>query len=145
MNHDLRKLSREWFEVVWNRRDDAGIARLAVPGVICHGFDEAAAPSPGLETFLKMRQAFLSAFPDIHVVVEDVLVDGSQTAMRISFSGTHTGQGIGIAPTGKRIKATAISIARWESGQIVEAWNEVDAAGMMQQLQSPSAKLKVAQ
>jgi len=143
MGHDLRALSREWFDVVWNRRDDAGIAKLASPQMICHGLDAAGKTAPGLDTFLQMRRAFLSAFPDIRVTVDDVLLDGDKTAIRISFTGTHHGDGIGVAPTGNVFTSTAIVIARWRDGKIVEAWNELDVAGMMRQLQSPTAKLKV--
>jgi hypothetical protein len=80
MAYDLRAMSREWFDVVWNKRDDAGIARLASSQMICHGLDAGGKPAPGLDTFLQKRKAFLSAFPDIRVTVEDVLLDGNKTA-----------------------------------------------------------------
>ena len=143
MAYDLRAMSREWFDVVWNRRDDAGIAKLASPQMVCHGLDAGVANTPGLEMFLQMRKAFLSAFPDIRVTVDDVLVEGDKTAIRISFTGTHRGDGIGVPPTGNVFTSTAIIIAHWRDGKIVEAWNELDTAGMMRQLQTPAAKLKV--
>jgi steroid delta-isomerase-like uncharacterized protein len=142
MAKDIRALSREWFEVVWNNRDDSGIERLAAPDVIVNGLDESGKPVIGTQLFRKFRAAFLSAFPDIHIDVEDVMVEGDKTAVRLRFSGTHTGQGIGIPPTGNPFTATAIVIIRWREGKIAESWNEFDAAGMTRQLQAPAAKLR---
>ena len=142
MPHDIRKLSRDWFEIVWNQKDDSGIGRLAASDVVVHGLDESGNPQKGTDLFKKFRRAFLSAFPDIHVDVEDVLVESDKTAIRLKFSGTHTGEGIAIPPTGRKFVATAIVIVRWRDGKIAESWNEFDATGMMRQLQSPVAKLR---
>jgi steroid delta-isomerase-like uncharacterized protein len=142
MTQDVRALSREWFEQVWNRRDESAIARLASSQVICHGLGEDRQPVQGLDQFLRFRRAFLSAFPDVKVQVGDILVDGDKAAIRFTITGTHTGEGIGLPPTGRGFTASAMVICRWQNGQVVEAWNEFDAAGMMQQLQSPQAKLR---
>jgi predicted ester cyclase len=70
------------------------------------------------------------------------MLEGNKTAVRLKFFGTHTGDGIGIPPTGKTFTSTAIVIIRWQNGKIAESWNEFDAAGMMRQLQSSTAKLR---
>jgi steroid delta-isomerase-like uncharacterized protein len=142
MIHDIRALSREWFESVWNQRDDSAIARLASPGVVCLGLGEDRQPAHGFDQFKRFRQGILSAFPDLKVDVQDVLVDGDKSAVRLSFTGTHTGDGIGVPPSSRTFVASAIVILRWQDGRIIEAWNEFDAAGMMRQLQTPSAKLR---
>lgn len=56
------------------------------------------------------------------------------TAVRLTVEGTHTGEGMGIPPTGRRVSIGAIVMCRWQDGRIAEAWNEYDALGMMQQL-----------
>lgn len=53
---------------------------------------------------------------------------------RWTFRGTHTGELMGIAPTGKQVTVTGISIDRVVGGKIVEEWNEMDDLGMMEQL-----------
>jgi predicted ester cyclase len=143
MTHDIRALSREWFERVWNQRDESAITDLASPQLVCRGLGEEGQSVQGLDEFKQFRSAFVNAFPDLKVRVEDVLVDGDQSAIRLSFTGTLTGDGIGIAPNGRTFFSTAIVIVRWKNGQIVEAWNEFDGAGMMRQLQSTEAKLRV--
>jgi len=142
MSHDIGALSRQWFESVWNRRDESAIDRLASPQAVTQGLTEDGQPSHGLDHFKRFRQGFLSAFPDLKIDVEDVLVDREKSAVRLSFSGTHTGDGIGVPPTGRRFISSAIVIFRWQDGKVVEAWNEFDAAGMMRQLQAPAAMLR---
>jgi predicted ester cyclase len=59
--------------------------------------------------------------------------------VRILATGTHTGDGLGIPPTGRPVRATGIIIMRWDdSGRIAEGWNEFDAAGMQRQLAAPA-------
>jgi predicted ester cyclase len=99
-------------------------------------------PVRGFDLFSVFRKAFLAAFPDIKVNVDDVLVEGEKSAVRLTFSGTHTGDGIGVPATGRRFVSSAIVIMRWQDGKIVEGWNEFDAAGMMRQLQAREAKLR---
>lgn len=142
MKTDNKALSYEWFEYVWNKKDDSAVTRLASPRLICHGLSEDPQPTQTVDAFLRFRQGLLSAFPDIFVRVEDVLVDGDKTAIRLTFSGTHTCDGIGIPPTNRRFTATAIVIGIWKDGKVVESWNEFDAAGMMRQLQAPTAQLR---
>jgi predicted ester cyclase len=142
MAHDLRQLSREWFEQVWNHRDESTIRRLADPQVRYQGLGENGGVAVGYDQLMQFRAALLSAFPDLRCNVEDVLVDGDKSAVRVVLTGTHTGEGIGIPPTGQPITATGIVILRWQDGRIVEGWNEFDAAGMQRQLHAPTCKLR---
>lgn len=142
MKYDLKALSRQWFEEVWNNRNEAAIDRLASPDVVVHGLSENAEPARGTALFRQFWRGFLSAFPDLKAKVEDVLLEGDKTAVRLSFTGTHTGQGIGVEPTRRPFRTTAIVIVRWRDGKIIESWNEFDAAGMMRQLQAPDSRLR---
>ena len=59
---------------------------------------------------------------------------GGKVTGRGTQRGTHRGELRGIAPTGKHVMVTAISICRIEEGKFAEAWQNVDAFGLMQQL-----------
>jgi predicted ester cyclase len=146
MPHDLRELSRQWFERAWNQRDDSVMPQMIAPAAKLHGLAEDGQTLRGPEEFAHFRRAFLSAFDDLHLDVEDILVDRDQTAIRMSFTATHTGEGLPLPPTHRRLRATAIVVLRWnDDGQVVEAWNEFDAAGMMRQLTASNAStLRVA-
>ena len=134
MSHDLAALSRRWFEEVWNRRNIGIIREMATDPLLIHGLSEDRQRRDSREDFRKFHAMFVGAFPDLKVNVEDVLVDGDRSAVRLSFTGTHHGAHLGIAPTGRPFKATAIVIIRWENGKLAEGWNEFDADGMMKQL-----------
>jgi steroid delta-isomerase-like uncharacterized protein len=137
--HDLRALARRWFARVWNQKNAATIDEMMAPNCIIHGLSEEGETMRGPAQFRRFYEPFRSAFPDIRIDVEDVLLDGRQTAVRISAAGTHTGEGLGIPPTGRPVRATGIIIMRWDdSGRIAEGWNEFDAAGMQRQLMTPA-------
>ena len=84
-----------------------------------------------LKQFIK---SVLVAFPDARYTVEDQLADGGKVLTRWSFTGTHKGELMGIAPTGKPVRISGMVIDRIVDGKIVEEWEEWDALGMMQQL-----------
>jgi len=75
-----------------------------------------------------------TAFPDFHAEVRDMIAEGDKVAVHWTWSGTHTGEFMGIAPTGRQIAITGISIHRFANGKIVESWTSYDSLGMMQQI-----------
>jgi steroid delta-isomerase-like uncharacterized protein len=77
---------------------------------------------------------YLSAFPDGHTTVEDLISDGEKVAYRWTFRGTHQGELMGIPPTGKQVTITGITINRVSRGKVEEQWNNFDQLGMLQQL-----------
>lgn len=84
-----------------------------------------------------MRQLvtwFLTAFPDFRVTIEDLIAEGDKVVFRSRRTGTHKGEWLGIAATGKQVTWTYITICRIEGGRIMEEWAEGDYLGLMQQL-----------
>jgi steroid delta-isomerase-like uncharacterized protein len=77
---------------------------------------------------------YLSAFPDGRTTVEDSIAEGDKVAYRWTFRGTHQGELMGIAPTGKQVEITGITINRISGGKVEEQWNNFDQLGMLQQL-----------
>ena len=78
--------------------------------------------------------SLLAAFPDGRWTIEGQVAEGDKVATRWSFTGTHQGELMGVAPTGKRVTASGMVIDRIVEGKIVEEWEEWDALGMMQQM-----------
>ena len=74
--------------------------------------------APGLEGF---RQGFnygLSAFSDFQHTIEDQITEGDKVATRLTASGVHTGDFLGVPPTGKRVTMTGIAIRRIVDGKV---------------------------
>ena len=74
------------------------------------------------------------AFPDHHFTVEDMIVEGNKVVTRATARGTHKGDFMGIAPTGKQFTMMGIWIYYIADGKIIEDWEVLDQLGMMQQL-----------
>ena len=110
---------------------DAMIAAFETEAII-HTSSSAAPLS--VEDFKQLGGVFLSAFPDGTVTVDDLLEDADKVVSRITFRGTHTGELMGIAPTGKTVSVSEIIIDRFTDGRIVESWRLFDRMGMMEQL-----------
>ena len=91
-------------------------------------------PAMGVEEWTGMARMFYAAFPDGTHTIEEVLEDGDRVLSRGSFSGTHTGEFMGTAPTGKTITVTEMTLDRFTDGKLVEHRGEADMLGLMQQL-----------
>ena len=93
------------------------------------------APGPlTLDGFKQFGRVFLSAFPGGRSTVEDVIAEGDKVVSRITYRGTHTGDLMGIPPTGKSITMAETIVDRFTDGKIVESWRLFDQMAMMQQL-----------
>jgi predicted ester cyclase len=88
----------------------------------------------GLDQFKQLIEQFFVAFPDLHADVDDVLVSGDKVVVRLTASGTQTGELMGIPASGKHVTWTDILIYRVAGGKIVEEWFSGDYLGLMQQI-----------
>ncbi len=74
------------------------------------------------------------AFPDLDVVVDQVIADGDKVAVRWTARGTNTGNGNGITATGKSVETSGIALFRFEDGKVAEEWVSADTLGLLRQL-----------
>lgn len=125
------KQRRVWEEVV-NKGNLAVIPELFAPNYFFRSplGIEVKGPEDFKQTVAMMR----TAFPDIHVTIDDILAEGDKVATRFTMTGTFKGEFTGIAPTGKKFTATGIIITRWVGGKEVEAWESLDTLAFFQQL-----------
>ncbi len=78
--------------------------------------------------------ATFDAFPDLQRPVEDLVAEDDRVVARWTSVGTHSGDFMGIPPTGKRLVTSGITVFRIEDGMIAEEWSESDMLGMLQQV-----------
>lgn len=88
----------------------------------------------GIEGAKAAHQIMLTGFPDYQTVINDLIAESDRVVARITMSGTHTGNFMGIPATGKRVEFTGIYIARIADGKIVEHWGEEDGVSLLSQL-----------
>jgi steroid delta-isomerase-like uncharacterized protein len=86
------------------------------------------------EAFRKFFTTAMAAFPDLRFNMQDQIAEGDKVVTRYQITGTHRGEFMGIAPTGKQIAITGICLDRIARGTVVEEWDEWDALSMIRQL-----------
>jgi SnoaL-like polyketide cyclase len=129
---DAKKIVRQAFEEPWKGDLDV-VDKYIAPGYI--GYDPSL-PEPlrGPEAVKANFQTYKDAFTGAHIKVDDQIQDGDRVATRWTGRGTHTGELNGIAPTGKEVTVTGLTISRLEGDKIVEEWIIWDTLGMLVQL-----------
>ena len=131
MSTENKALVRRWFEEVWNKGRVAAIDEMLAADAPIHGLGVDFYGPAGFKPF---HAAYRNAFPDVTIQVDDIVAEGSIVAARWSGTGTHHGEGLGFAATGRQVQFSGMSFIRVENGTLVEAWNNFDQLGMRQQL-----------
>ncbi len=126
-----RALIERWFEEVWNQKRADAIDELLAADAQMHGLG---AEMRGPAGFKPFHARFCAALSELQVTVEDVIEEGDKVAVRISVRARHTGAGLGVPPTMKRVAVEGLAIARIREGRVVEGWNALDQLGMFVQL-----------
>ncbi|MCG2622927.1 ester cyclase [Arthrobacter sp. I2-34] len=86
----------------------------------------------GIRFFVNVMR---TAFPDITVkTLEPALVDGDLEAVHVVLTGTHQGELMGVAPTGRTVEFGGIDIIRTKDGKVTEHWGATDMLGLMKQI-----------
>lgn len=88
-------------------------------------------PREQLKQFVAMWKA---AFPDGYVEISDIIAEGDRVVSRSTLHGTHSGEFLGIPPSGNQINYEIIDIARIVDGKCVEHWAASDNLKLLQQL-----------
>jgi len=124
----VRRLLEEPWTGNWNVIDEA-----VAPGYV--GYDPAV-PEPirGPAGVRANIQQYIDGFSDARITVDDQIAEGDKVATRWTGRGTQTGEISGIAPTGKQVTVTGLTISRLEGGMVVEEWTTWDTLGMLVQL-----------
>lgn len=106
--------------------------------VVADNFVEHYAPDPNIPAnkagLQQMMGMFRSAFPDLQVTVKDLIAKGDKVWAYTVMRGTHQGEFMGLAATGKKIEVKGVDIVRFVNGKAVEHWGLNDDYTMMMQL-----------
>lgn len=123
---------RRFLDLGFNTGDFAALGEVLAPNYVDH--DAPPGIPPGPEGIALLLGTYRAAFPDVHMTVEAQVAEGEMVATRYTFRGTHRGNLMGIAPTGKQVTMTGTTITRIVDGKMVEAWVNYDLLGLLQQV-----------
>ena len=129
-----KSIARRWNEEFWSKGNLAAIDELFTADFVFNYPPLGAAPDrEGYKQFITRNFA---TWADIRCTIGDMVAERDKVAVRWTWSGTHTGEFelMRIAPTGKQVTMTGISIVHIIGGKIVKEWTEMDMMSMMQQI-----------
>ena len=132
MSEENEAVVRRFVEDCLNGRNPDLVDELFSPDYVNYAAPEDV--SPDLEGYKERVASVLRGFPDLQVTIEDLFSDGDRVATRLSASGTHEADSLGVSATGKFVSWTAISIYQIVDGRIMQRWENRDDLGLMQQL-----------
>ncbi len=78
--------------------------------------------------------AFRQGFPDLRLEIQDVITEGDRVVVRWEGHATHTGEFMGMAPTGNSGTLPGCDILRIEEGRIAESWPFYDRLTMLERM-----------
>ena len=132
MQDDIRAIARRTFEEIFPAADVAALAEVTDPDVVHHG----ARPDepPGIAGTTRTMLWLASVFSDQRWEVHDTIVEGDLVAMRLTHHGRHTGDLMGMPPTGRTVAYDYVHILRYREGKAVEHWGLHDHLQLMRQL-----------
>ncbi len=120
-------------ENIWNGGNLDLVDQYYAADYVRHEVDYPADPpgSEGLKQFVAMLH---TAFPDWNCAVEDMFAAGNEVVSRYLCQGTHTGDLMGLPPTGNHVQFSDTIIHKIVDGKVVEDWSDYDTLGYFLQL-----------
>jgi predicted ester cyclase len=130
---DLQKLGERFNDEVFSQGKLEVIDEL-----VAEDFVEREQTPPGIEAnregIKQFVTMFRTGFPDIKAKTIATGVDGDELWMYSEYTGTNTGEFMGMPATGKKMKVTGFDRVKVKDGKVVEHWGMVDNMSMMTQL-----------
>jgi predicted ester cyclase len=128
---DGKQLVRDIFEML-NAEDYSRVRELIHEDYVDHGSPLGEVRGP--EGFLAAVRPFTSAFSEAHSEIDLLIVEGDLAAWRSTFTGVHSGELMGVPPTGRRVSVEILNIGRMKDGKAIEHWGGPEIGTLMAQL-----------
>lgn len=132
MSEENKALYRRFIDEVINKQDFSVIDELMAADFIEH--NPQPDQNPGAAGMKELMSMFIGAFPDIHATIDMLVAEGDIVVGRMTTTGTHKGDFMGIPASGKSVSYTETHMVRIANGKAVEHWGNADEITMMQQL-----------
>lgn len=113
-----KALVRRYYETVVNTGEVAAIGEFLAPHYA--EVHDNRTHAIGIAGAIEHVRGVRRTYPDLHLTVEQQIAEGEWVATRVTMRGTHAGEWLGIAPTGRRIEVTAVNLDRVVGGRIAE-------------------------
>lgn len=131
-----KEIGRQWFRDVWNLRRVDLIPQWLAPEA--KGHLEGGVEIVGPDQFVHFQKMIFEVFPDIRIEVLNLLADGDDVCVLWVARATHSGRGMGLEPTQRRVEFRGTTWFHFQGGKIVEGWDSWNQGGLLAQLTAPA-------
>jgi steroid delta-isomerase-like uncharacterized protein len=122
---------RRFVAQVINNGDFQVLEEVIQPNYVHHSPDQVI---QGPEALRDLLTAYRTAFPDLHIEIEELVSAGNKTVISFTLSGTHEGDLMGITATGRQVKVSGMTLSHFENRKIAEEWELLDQLTLFRQL-----------
>lgn len=126
-----KEVVRHFFEIYNNQNYETAYKYLA-PNYIDYGLPQVRS----VEDAIEILKGTHKAFPDIKVVIDDLIEENNKVVFRGHFTATHLGEFVGIAPSGVKVEFEALEIFKIENEKITESWGYWPLSDIVSQIQA---------
>jgi steroid delta-isomerase-like uncharacterized protein len=102
------------------------------PDVLIH--TPLAVEATGTAALKEVMARLHRGLPNLHITIEDMIAEDDKVVARNAITGTHGGDYLGLAATGKTVAYNEVVIFRFVDGLIAESWAVVDVFAQLKQL-----------
>lgn len=132
-NGRVRAVLIRYYDEIWNQGRLEVCDELIASDYVNHSAPLPDLP-PGPEGLKQTVAAVRRAFPNVHYTIEDMVIGRDKAALRVTMRGTHRGEFLGMAPTGRQIEVQELQIEHLRDGRIVAHWHQIDDLVLQRQL-----------
>ena len=139
-----RTVIERYYKELWNQWNFALVDQLLNDQISFHGLPfrgSLGVEMRGRAAFRDYMRRVQSTFPDFHNRVEELVSENDRVVARLTHTGTHHGEILGMAPTGRRISYAGAAFFRVENSQISQGWVFGDMEGLRDQLRTETSRL----
>ena len=133
MSADNKSIARRAMDELWTKGNLAAVDQLYSENCVFH---DLGSPEDirGRESLKQFARMYRTACPDLQCTLEEIVAEGDKVAIRWVSRGTHRGDLMGIAPTGKQVTFRGIQMQRIAKGKIEEEWAGFNTLGALQEI-----------
>ena len=82
----------------------------------------------------QITSVYLKAFPDLQIVIHEIIGSPGRAGVRASITGTHLGEVHGVAPTGQHVDIALHEFHHLQDGRLTHTWHLEDWFGTLNKL-----------
>ena len=133
-SYEGKVLVRRFIDEIFVKGNADAVEKLVTSDFTPHSWGKMPSGIEPLKDAIKRAHAGLS---DVSMKIEDVIAEEDKVAVRLTARGRHTGEFMGLPPSGKDYTISETHIFHLRDGKISEHWRDADMLGLMRQLGAP--------